>query len=208
MSDDERVEAVRARLEARAALAEYSEVPASELVDDVTIACGDVRTYVEVMGAVHALASEVPADEDVAFLLREVGRWRRLAEYLRRRMGEKAPAKWPIPTELRAELPPGAEDSPRHWCSDCGLADAPKRGPFDPCQDELPCSRCGSPWRWHGRLCDLDGTATTAPPGECLGCYEWRRYFGGQVHFGWTWWRTCDELCRHGHHLLDGPALA
>lgn len=114
-----------------------------------------------------------------------------------------------IPQTLACELPEGVEDVPRNWCTTCGLADAPKpqrRG------DIMPgCPRCGSWWRWYGRLADRDDTATSPPSGECLDCFEWRRYPGGQQHFGWGWWLTCFSFgdpeqrgCPYGHAHHDG----
>ena len=103
-----------------------------------------------------------------------------------------------IPVTLEGELPPGTPDTARWWCTSCGLPDAPVAGKFDA---DPPCPRCGSPWRWHGRLADRDGTAAGPPDdGLCPACYEWRRYGGGQEHFGWAWWRTCASDCGCEHH--------
>lgn len=89
----------------------------------------------------------------------------------------------------------------RVWCTECGLPDAPTGGWLEPTP---PCPRCGSTWRWRGRISDLDGTATGAPDdGTCRDCYEWRRYPNGQEHFGWIWWATCEGRwggCGHEHH--------
>ena len=99
---------------------------------------------------------------------------------------------------LAGDLPPGMPDTPRHWCASCGLPDAPLTGKYDP---PAPCPRCGSERRWHGRLADREGTAAAPPDdGTCLACYEWRRYSGGQEHFGWVWWRTCASDCACAHH--------
>jgi hypothetical protein len=117
-----------------------------------------------------------------------------------------------IPEVLAGGLPDGAEDVPRTWCTTCGLADAPEPGPFD--REASPaCPRCGSWWRWYGRIADRDGTATSPPTGECTDCFEWRRYPGGQAHFGWGWWMICrsisayeeeERLCKFGHDHHDG----
>lgn len=96
------------------------------------------------------------------------------------------------------ELPAGQPDIPRYWCTECGLPDAPVGQKFD--LEPTSCPRCGCPWRWHGRIADRDGTAEGPPDGACLSCYEWRRYPGGQSHFGWAWWRTCAHDCPCAHH--------
>jgi len=104
----------------------------------------------------------------------------------------------PVPCELRGELPAGEPDTARSWCTSCGLPDPPGWGKFD---DPVPCPRCGSAWRWFGRLADRDGTAAGPPdPGECPECYQWERYSSVQEHFGWAWWRTCDHGCGCEHH--------
>jgi hypothetical protein len=106
-----------------------------------------------------------------------------------------------IPTYLNAELPAGDADlHPRYWCSWCGLADPPQSDHV--MEPRPPCPRCGSEWQWFGRIADRDGTATDAPLTEsgCPTCYEWRRFPGGQKHFGWVWWKLCDWECPHAHH--------
>jgi hypothetical protein len=107
-----------------------------------------------------------------------------------------------IPSVLHAD--PGDPDVVRRWCTDCGLPDAPVGGWREP---DPPCPRCGSVWRWRGRISDLNGTATGPPDdGLCLECFKWRRYGPGQEHFGWAWWRCCGpglgtgERCAHEHH--------
>lgn len=107
-----------------------------------------------------------------------------------------------IPTVLHGELAPGMEDVPREWCTMCGLPDAPTgSGPPD-YKPTPPCPRCGSTWRWYGRIADRDGTATGPPDdGECRCCDEWRRYPGRQAHFGWGWWRV--STCDHEHHKKE-----
>jgi hypothetical protein len=116
-----------------------------------------------------------------------------------KRAAEEAERDWAaIPVVLAGELPAGEPDTARWWCTSCGLPDAPVAGKLNP---EAPCPRCGSPWRWHGRLADRDGTAEGPPDGgTCLSCYDWRRYPGGQRHFGWAWWRTCAHGCPCAHH--------
>ncbi|MBP2704425.1 hypothetical protein JOL79_11430 [Microbispora sp. RL4-1S] len=106
-----------------------------------------------------------------------------------------------IPQHLPAELPDGAEDTARSWCTSCGLADPPMRA--DKWSETPPCPRCGSRWRWWGRIADRDGTATGPPPDECLKCYEWRRFPEGQAHFGWGWWRICPHTCGCKHHETE-----
>jgi hypothetical protein len=103
-----------------------------------------------------------------------------------------------IPPTLAGELPPGEPDTARYWCTSCGLPDALAAAGFEA---GVSCPRCGSPWRWHGRLSDRDGTAAGPPDdGTCLTCCEWRRYPPGQEHFGWAWWRICGHDCAHPHH--------
>jgi hypothetical protein len=103
-----------------------------------------------------------------------------------------------IPSVLAGTLPPGEPDIAREWCTSCGLPDAPVTSKFEP---DTPCPRCGSTWRWYGRLSDRDGAAAGPPDdGTCLTCYEWRRYPSGQEHFGWAWWRTCAHGCACAHH--------
>lgn len=116
---------------------------------------------------------------------------------------QRADAEPGIPSVLHAD--PGDPDVVRDWCTDCGLPAAPAGGW---CGLSPPCPRCGSEWRWHGRIGDLDGTAAGPPDeGLCADCFGWRRYGPGQEHFGWAWWRTCDsggwrpgDGCQHGHH--------
>lgn len=111
-----------------------------------------------------------------------------------------------IPRGLAGELPPGASDElPREWCNTCGLPDAPVTT-GQPTGTHPPCPRCGSEWRWYGRLADRDGTATGPPPPEggdfptdCPECWEWRRA-GAAPHHGWGWHRICRFGCKHDHH--------
>lgn len=42
--------------------------------------------------------------------------------------------------------------------------------------------------------------APAAADATCRDCYEWRRYPLGQRHFGFAWWRRCDNSCTHPHH--------
>lgn len=103
-----------------------------------------------------------------------------------------------VPVTLAGDLPPGMPDTARFWCTSCGLPGALAEYGFGA---GASCPRCGSPWRWRGRLADRDGTATGPPDdGTCLSCYEWRRYGDGQEHFGWAWWRTCANGCACAHH--------
>jgi hypothetical protein len=111
-----------------------------------------------------------------------------------------------IPTVLAAELPIGEPDIERDWCTTCGLAGAPEAP--DQFAPVPPCPRCGSTWRWHGRVADRDGTANGPPPAPrgCRTCYEWQRHERGQAHFGWAWWLVCDYFaggCDHEHHKDD-----
>ena len=46
------------------------------------------------------------------------------------------------------------------------------------------------------------------PDGLCLPCYVWRRYPLGQRHFGFTWFRVCEDApppwgCRCAHHETE-----
>ena len=113
----------------------------------------------------------------------------------RREVTEQEPG---IPFFLAGNLPEGWPDTPRHWCTSCGLPDPPQQP--DKYGPDIPCPRCGSTWQWYGRIADRDGTATGPPDGQCLSCYEWHRYPSGQEHFGWAWWRTCDHGCGCAHH--------
>jgi hypothetical protein len=127
------------------------------------------------------------------------------------RLVENGAFPYAVPARLLADadaMPPGDPDEPRDWCTICGLPDAPKR-PFDKFSADppVPCPRCGSTWRWYGRLADLTGTAAAPPAEKCWDCYQWRQCGGGQEHFGWAWWRICKELssgqCVHGHAHHD-----
>lgn len=111
-----------------------------------------------------------------------------------------------VPSKLRwDELPEGEPDKIRTWCTNCGLPDPPEGPPsyYQGREKKLPCPRCGSRWRWSGRVCDADGSATEPPQDvECLKCYEWRPYPQGQKHFGWSFWLThrlarCPYSCEH-----------
>jgi hypothetical protein len=115
-----------------------------------------------------------------------------------RRPAVRAAERPDIPSVLAGTLLPGMPDTARHWCTTCGLPDVHAPYGFEA---GMPCPRCASPWRWYGRLADRDGTVTAPPEdGTCLACYDWRRYSGGQEHFGWAWWRTCAWGCACAHH--------
>jgi hypothetical protein len=120
-----------------------------------------------------------------------------------------------IPTVLAAELPPGESDQPRNWCTTCGLANPPMGDHLTP---DPPCPRCGSEWRWFGRLADRDGTATEPPVNpDCAVCFGWERWPPGQEHFGWRWTYACRHWepdghggygsCRYGHRHHDYEVL-
>jgi len=113
----------------------------------------------------------------------------------RREAAERASAETP-PAELRGELPPGQPDTARYWCTSCGLPDAPRSAHKH--EQDPPCPRCGSRWRWYGRLADRDDTATEPPDGLCLLCYRWER--SEWDHFGWVWRRACAWSCGCAHH--------
>ena len=107
-----------------------------------------------------------------------------------------------IPVFLAGFLPDGTPDTPRHWCTSCGLPDVPQSP--DKYSPSIPCPLCGSTWQWFGRIADRDGTAAGAPDSDlCRDCFEWRPFGKGQEHFGWSWWRTCEHGCGHEHHRLE-----
>ena len=35
---------------------------------------------------------------------------------------------------------------------------------------------------------------------QCLKCNEWRRFPPGERHFGYGWFKTCDQDCKCGCH--------
>jgi hypothetical protein len=130
-----------------------------------------------------------------------------LSESRQRRLEELRAKYRPSPSqpeerlhELRANPPTGYDpDRATHWCSWCGMPDAPVSD--DISAPDPPCPACGSTFRWSGRFTDYLGTATTPPDdGTCTACYQWRRYPTRQEHFGWAWWRICPRDCQCAHH--------
>lgn len=72
LAADERVKAIRGRLEAREALAEYDKIPVRDLVEG--LGNGDVDRYSDLMEGVRRMAWGDYPDSDLAYLLAEYER--------------------------------------------------------------------------------------------------------------------------------------